>query len=29
MHLDSDYKEIILIGLTVYDAGLRIEIATD
>jgi hypothetical protein len=29
IHLDSDYKEIIRIGLTVYDAGMRVEIATD
>ncbi len=29
IHLDSDYKGIIRIGLTVHDAGERVEIATD
>jgi hypothetical protein len=29
IHLDSDYKRIIRIGLTVDDAGMRVEIATD
>jgi hypothetical protein len=28
-HLDSDYKRIVRIGLTVHDAGMRVEIATD
>jgi hypothetical protein len=29
IHLDSDHKRIIRIGLTMNDAGTRVEIATD
>jgi hypothetical protein len=29
VHLDSDYKRKIRVGLTVYDAGVRVEIAAD
>ncbi len=29
IHFDSDYKGIIRVGLTVYDAGMRVEMATD
>jgi hypothetical protein len=29
VHLDSDYERIFGIGLTIYDADMRVEIATD
>ena len=29
VHLNSDYKRIIRIRLAIYDAGMRVEIATD